>query len=854
MSLDAPSVSQLRRQLQEAIGERYLIEREIGQGGMARVFLARDQQLPRKLAIKLLEPALTSVLGVERFLREIQITARLQHPHILPLIESGRHGQLVYYIMPYVEGESLRELLAREGQLPLGQALWIGRGVADALGYAHDRGVVHRDVKPENILLSGQHPLLADFGIARAAESCATCEPENQTLAGVPIGTPAYMSPEQVEGQPADGRSDIYSLGCVLFEMLTGRPPFMDRSARRLMRDHLSTPPPALAELRPGVPPALGEVVARTMAKDPAGRFQSATELGLTLARLAASEVLAHETADPVEEVRRAARVSTPRRDSPVPVVPPPPAVAPTSGVGSPASERMAGLWTALLVFAATVIAAAAVLVTISRQRSAAAPPRASAESPPARSAPAAGAASIAVMPLADYSGDDAGRFLSEGLTDEVIAQLATIPGLKVISRTSVVALEGKDLTVPEIARTLGVRHVLEGSVQRSGDRIRITLQLIDAASDTHLWAKSYDGDLSDVIALRQEIGQKVASALAMAVPGTEAPEAAKRPAVSAAYDAYLRGNYWLMRTSRDALDRSIRAFEDAIRLDSSFAPAHAGLSTALRMWATIGYPGDREPYATMVRAAQAADRALALDSNLAAGHVARGLVRLYGGAPPDSALRDLQRGLALMPNSGAAHAGVAAGLARAGRWDQALAEMRAAVQLDPLSAVAHGFAAVTALGARQYQTAIEESRRASSLEPDFAGRSVIEAVAQVQLGHPEQCLVLDLAAVPEMRAICLHASGRRAQAAALIDSVQRAYAAGKYEKVYQLGIVSGYYARQGDAVHAAEWIERAFDRSPLGIEFFLLESGLFDPIRGDPRWRDALDGVQRSIADRLHR
>src|SRR6476646_4883784 len=249
------AAEELKRRLQTVLQGRFTLERELGQGGMATVFLARDVRHGRSVAIKLLDPAVTSTIGVERFLREISITARLQHPHILTLIESGQEGGLLYYVMPHVEGESLRVRLGHQPPLSVTGAVWIAREVADALTHAHGHGVIHRDIKPENILVAEGHAWVADFGIARALE---TSGDKSLTMAGLPIGTPAYMSPEQAEGRPdVDGRSDTYSLGCVLFEMLAGRPPFVGRSARAVMQQHVTTPPPLLAELRPDLPPEL---------------------------------------------------------------------------------------------------------------------------------------------------------------------------------------------------------------------------------------------------------------------------------------------------------------------------------------------------------------------------------------------------------------------------------------------------------------------------------------------------------------------------------------------------------------------------------------------------------------------
>jgi len=838
VSLDA-AAPDLRRRLQDALTGRYAIESEIARGGMATVFSARDLRHDRLVAVKLLDPRLTSSIVVERFLREIRITARLQHPHILPLLDSGQENGLVYYVMPQVSGESLRERLSREPPLPVGAAVWIAREVADALAYAHAQGVVHRDIKPENILLSDGHAIVADFGIARAVASCANCDDTGITVVGLPIGTPAYMSPEQAEGSAdVDGRSDVYALGCVLFEMLAGRPPFVGRSARQVMSLHVTTPPPSLRELRPGLPDGVARAVERAIAKNRTERFQSAAEFGDLLQLLAATELVAHGDAA--------------RGGDPAP-----------AGVGAPPSARGGRL-----LIGAALVAALALGVTalpIGRDRPPSdPPPSGSAEGPAPRAAadpgsaprpavPPSYTASIAVMPLADYSGDAGSRFLSEGLTEEIIAQLAKIRGLKVISRTSVVALAGKGLTIPEIAETLGVSSVLEGSVQRAGERIRVTLQLIDARNDAHLWAESYDRSLADVFALRQEIAQKVGRALAMAVPGVEAPETA-RSETGPAYDAYLRGGYWLTRTNPAGLEQAIAAFEEAIRLDSSYAPAYAGLSSALRQWVNLGYGGARDPYPTFARAARMAERALALDPELAAGYVARSMVRTFGWAPARDARADLERALALTPNAGAVHAAYAAGLAREGRYEQAVGQALIATQLDPLSPIAHAGLAVTALGGRRYDLAIEASRRSLALEPNFVGGYAIEGAALALLGRAAECLALELDGFPEVRAICLHAAGRAGEAAAVIDSIAGPYRAGRYAKTFQLGVVAGYYAALGDAARALEWLERAFAASPSGLDFRVLDSGLFDRLRDDADFRAGLARIHRRVADRVWR
>ena len=829
---------ELRRRLQSVLEGRYTLERELGQGGMATVFFARDLRHGRAVAIKLLDPNVTSTIGVERFLREIAITARLQHPHILTLIESGQEGGLVYYVMPHIEGESLRVRLSREPPLSITGAVWIAREVADALAYAHGHGVIHRDIKPENILVADGHAWVADFGIARAIE---TSGEKSLTMAGLPIGTPAYMSPEQAEGRPnVDGRSDIYSVGCVLFEMLAGRPPFLGRSARIVMNHHVMTPPPSIAEFRPELSPDLIAVVDRAIAKVPASRFQTVKELVGALQVIAANAVATSPT--PPDAHARAA-ASGVRRALAQEVAP--------EGRGSKSG--------ALLLAAAALASIALAATTLFPwgksgdpvRGSSRRPPAGATADPPQASAPAY-RSTIAVMPLATYSSDSQSAFLSEGLTEEIIAQLAQIRNLKVISRTSVVALAAKGLTVPQIAETLGVRHVLEGSVQRSGDRIRVTLQLIDAQTDSHLWAQSYDQTLKDVIALRREVADKVAGALAMTVPGIEAARAQVGPENSAAYEAYLRGSYWLGRISREAIQNAISGFEEAIRADSGFAPAYAGLSSALERSVAGAPRGDL--YAILSRAAAMAERGLQLDSNLAAGYLARATIRLDAWAPDSLVQADVGHAVALMPNASTTHVVNSLALARRGRYAEAQTEADIAAQLDPLSPAMHTAAALNALAARRYDLAVRESRHTLSLDPQFLGGYVIEAVALMEQGQADRCLALDLRAFPEVRAMCLQAAGRRDEAARLADSVATAYGSGRYGSVFQLALLAGYYARLGDSRRAVEWLERGYAISPHPIEFRVLDSGLFDRTREDPEFRAALARLHRQVYQRVFR
>src|SRR5262245_9227729 len=471
---ESTAVTEHFDQLNAALAGRYAIQRTLGVGGMGTVFLANDLRHRRPVAIKVLNAELAAVLGTERFLREIEIAAGLNHPHILPLYDSGSADGLLYYVMPYAENESLRQRLEREKQLPLADALRVTREVADALDYAHRRGVVHRDIKPENILLSGQHALVADFGIARAV---AVAGGEKLTATGVMIGTPTYMSPEQVMAQgDVDGRSDLYSLGCVLYEMLAGQPPFTAATAASLTHQHLNVAARPVRELRPTVPENVERAIGRTLAKAAADRFGTAAELG--------------EALEPREPVT---------------------APAPASDAPAPGPRKV--WWLAGLAGVTLVVTAILLLVVRPGPK------------PPAPVAPAHARDEIAVLPFDNLSSEGPHAFFARGLHDEILTQLSKVTALKVISRTSVMGYQGTAKPLKTIASELGVGSVVEGSVQVVGERLRVTVQLIDAETDEHLWAEHYDRTLNDAFAIQSEVAQAIVAAVGAALSSAERSE-----------------------------------------------------------------------------------------------------------------------------------------------------------------------------------------------------------------------------------------------------------------------------------------------------------------------------------------
>jgi serine/threonine-protein kinase len=805
-------VSDLLNQIQQLLGDRYIIEREVGRGGMAYVYLARDRRYERQVAVKVLDPDIATAVGAERFLREIRITAQLQHPHIVSLIDSGEARNLLYAVMPFVEGESLRDRLMATPRLATTEAVTIAWEVADALDYAHRRGVVHRDIKPENILVSNGHALVADFGIARAIGLAG-----GATLTGVgfPIGTAAYMSPEQATAaSPVDGRSDIYSLGCVLYEMLAGRMAFSGPSLKSVLTQQITTDPPLTHLSRPDVPQNVIAIVRRCLMKQPEARYQTAGELAEDL---------------------RGALSDLPRLSTPVPR-PPAPEPALEEGDGLLAA---AGRWIVPAALLAIVV-----LVAMFTYRQRGGPERASQPSGPYT-------ASVAVLPFSNLGGGPGNDYFSEGITDEIISQLAQVESLKVISRTSVLALKGSQLTIPQIADTLGVRHVVEGSVRRQGTRVRVTAELIEAASDAHLWSGTFEGDLADSFRVQEEIARKVSGELLTSIRGVRPMAPRAMPRKSAAFDALLLGRHLLERRSPEAVEGATRAFREAIRADSGYAPAYAGLSSAYVLHVVYGFPGEVDPYVAVARALALSRRAVELDPSLADGYLAHADALLIGLSPHDEVLRTLREARQLMPGAVAVYLSVAHALEHMGRWDAALQQAQRAIALDPLSTgVRHSTMAI-ALGARQYDVAVEEGRRARAFDPKDQIAEMLLANALLLKGDAPACAELGLGPWLATKAICLHEVGRTGEAQALADSLAGLLGRGEYAIVPQFAALAGYQAWLGDAAGSIGWLQRAATVSPM-VHYWHLESGLFDRVRQDSGFVAGLARIESGIRARV--
>ncbi len=646
--------------LADALRDRYQVEQQLGQGGMATVYRARDLRHERPVAIKLMRPELAAGLGPERFLREIRVTAGFDHPYILPVLDSGEADGLLWYAMPWVEGESLRDRLKQHGQLPLEEAVRLAREVADALDCAHRRGVVHRDIKPENILLSGGHARVADFGVARALEVASVGQ---LTETGLALGTPAYMSPEQASGGQVDGRSDIYALGCVLYEMVAGEQPFTAPTAQALIARHLTETARPLHLCRGTVPQALEQVVARALAKSPADRYATAAEFGEALAGAERSG-----------------------------------ATVPSFAPGTVATTRRK-IPTALLTLVLGILIGLGILVGWLRHRG--------------ESAGESGEKVLAVLPF-ENQGSAQDEYFTDGLTDAVRGKLAGLSHIQVSARASSAAYKKTSKTPEEIARELGARYLLTGTVQweRTGgrSRVRVSPELVEVPSAGRpktRWQQPFDASLTDVFDVQAQIAGQVAQALDLALGASERQRLEARPTTdSAAYDYYLRANMLADRgVSQPDMQAQLELYQKAVALDSSFALAWAALSRVHdgMYW----FYQDRTP-ARIDRARDAAERAIRLQPDLAEGHVALGFYYYHSALDYDRALRELERARALQPSNSDVYSALGAVHRRQGKWTEAMADLTEAAELNPRSA-----AVLTELGLTQVWTrAYPESER----------------------------------------------------------------------------------------------------------------------------------------------
>jgi eukaryotic-like serine/threonine-protein kinase len=746
-------VTAVPESLRAAVADRYRIEEEIGRGGMASVYLAEDLKHGRKVALKVLLPSMVAGYEPHRFLREIRIAARLSHPQILPVHDSGECDGLLYFVMPYAGCETLRDRLNREGPLPLDTALRIAHAVATALGYAHRHGVIHRDIKPENILLQEGEPVVADFGVATAI-SAAGGDNVYTTDRGIAVGTPAYMSPEQASAErDLDGRSDLYSLGCVLYEMLAGQPPFAGTGARATMARHAIETPAPIRTLRPNVPLAVELALQRALAKAPDERFPTMTEF-------------CHALATPV---------------------------------------------------------IAAVPLTDPDSRS------------------------IAVLPFVNSSVDPENEYFSDGITDELITALSKVEGLQVASRTSVFALKSLREDVRTLGERLRVSTVLDGSVRKSGNRIRINVQLSSVEDGHLLWSERYDRELADVFAVQDEIAQTIVRTLRSTLLGDLGdPTPVRYTSNVKAYSLYLKGRFHWNRRTQAGIKEGIRHFEEAIREDPGYALAYSGLADSYAL--DLDYKG-APVFEGMERARAEARKALELDDTLAEAHTSLGWVTFIFDWDWPAAEREFNRAIDLNPRYATARQWYAWFLVAMGRFEEALTQGRAAIDLDPASVSIRRSMGWLQYYARQYDAALDSLRRALAMNPgaeethrllglvylqqrqyDDAAASFKEALANAE--HDTMAFA-GLGHVAARR-------GRMDEARSVLQELDQRAKVRYVSPVAQAGL----YVTMGEADAAFEWMERAYQDRRGWLAYLKIEPVL-DGIRADARFNRLLERMR---------
>ena len=757
-----------------ALGRFRIVER-LGEGGMGSVYRAIDPRLERDVALKVLHADADTGHAEDRR-RQLRLEARalsrLLHPNIATLFDLDSDDGVDFLVLEYVPGNTLAWLL-ESGPLPEARARAIALEVAEALEAAHEQGVVHRDLKPGNVILNprGRAKVL-DFGLARfqGSSSATMTTLPSAGPAGRVAGTLPYMAPEQIRGERTDARSDVWAMGVIMHEMCAGVRPFAGADYSQLLYRIVNEPAPALREIRPGVTAAYAAIVARCLEKDPARRFADAAALRRALRGDDSSETLAA----------------------------PPPAAA-----------------------------ASAATVAVEREPTSSGRIR-----------------SLAVLPLANRSGDPSQEFFADGMTDALIADLAQIGALRVISRTSAMRFKGSDRPLPEIARELRVDGIVEGSALLAGGRVRITVQLIEAASDRSLWARSYERELTDILSLQSEVARAIAEEVRVQVTPEERTRLApKGPVNPAAHVAYLQGRFLWNRWNTESFRQSLVRYREALDADPGYALAWAGLADS---YATLGNTNAMAPAEAYAQARQAAERGLALDPSLAELHASLAYVHRFHDWDWARAEREFLRALELNPGYANGRRWYAQFLSGLGRHAEAIAEAERALEQDPLSLVIHTAVGDVLFYARRYERAVAYYRRCVELDPSFGPGHTDMARALEHLGRHDEAIAEFLqgagraagAEVPASTGLAtlLAAAGRREEAAAMIAQlIERSKTA--YVSAY--GIASAF-AVAGDNARALDWLERAYEQRD-GTLVWIKVHPRMDGLRAEPRFRELL-------------
>jgi serine/threonine-protein kinase len=807
----------LRDELQRTLSTAYTLDRELGGGGMSTVFVARDNVLGRTVVVKVLPRELAATVSVDRFKREIMLSAALQHPHIVPVLSAGEAEGLPFFIMPFVDGESLRARLAR-GPLSVREAVSILKDVGRALQYAHGRGIIHRDIKPDNFLLTAGTATVTDFGVAKAitasretAKVPAGTRTGTITLVGTSIGTPAYMAPEQAAGDPStDHRADLYALGIVGYEMLVGTPPFHGRAPQQLLAAQLTEPPTPIGQRRYDVPEALAQLIMRLLEKEPGNRPKTANEVVRALE-------------DPSVVSGTFASAAVPRRDNPRRVI------WALAGAGILASVAAGSAW-------------------FSNRH----PGVANNAATPAGIAtpPAAAAKSVAVLPLVNISRDTNDAYFAAGMTADLTNALSRIPGLRVATGSESAARD--QIGNPtDFGKSMNVAMVLVGTVQRDGDRLRVTARLVNTADGFTVWSDMFEREAKDVFKVQDEISSAIVAAISPELSrASDTTAAAAATAIASAptpnhgtndlqaYDLYLRGRFFFDKRGEAGLRRALDYFEQAAKKDPSFARAYAGIGN---VYALLPLYANVRVDSIMPLALQSIDKAISLDSTLAEAFASRATL-LQASWRWAEAERDYQRALKLDPNDAAAHQWYGELLLLNGRTAEAQAQLQRATALEPLSPIAYASYALALAVGRSNDAAITAARRSVELDSGSVAARFMLGAVYLQAGRLpdgirelEAAVRIDSTTVQPLGLLgfAYARSGKTADA----QRIARDLEAG-------IGRVSGAAAAAarvaiglGDNAHALDLLERAVTDHDSFFSSEPLAESFFDPLRRDARF-----------------
>ena len=781
----------------------YRIESLIGVGGMGEVFLARDEQLGRKAALKLLPEHLTAdEAQLSRFKAEARTASALNHPNILTVYEIGSEGNVRFIATEFIEGVTLRALLDDE-KMNLRTALEIAVQVASALTAAHEAGVVHRDIKPENIMLRPDgYVKVLDFGIAKLTEEGPAREHHElattsglQTRPGLVLGTGRYMSPEQARGQKVDARSDIWSLGVVLYEMVVGIPPFLGETPSDCIASILTKELPPLSGVLPDVPLKLEEILQKALRKDRDERYQTARELLGDLHTLKGELELAGPARAGVI-VRQIKR-----------------------------HKRGVLLMLAVAILAAGAFAYAFFFV---------------APTPPPNEK------SIAVLPFENLSEEKSSAYFADGIQDEILTRLSKIADLKVISRTSTQRYTHTSQSPSQIAHQLGVANLLEGSVQKTNDQVRVNVQLITAANDTHLWAETYDRKLTDIFMVESDIATTIAKTLQARLTGAEKTAIAKRPTANPeAYELYLKGRFfWNKRTAAD-LRKAIEYFNQALDKDPSYAPAYAGLTDA---YLVLSQYGAASPADSFPQAAAAAKKAIELDDTLAEAHTSLACSLAYYDFDFEQSLKEFQRAIELDPNYATAHHWLSNGVLSAlGQFEPAIAEGKRALELDPLSLIINTDLGQDFFYARRYDEAIAQLHKTLEMDPRFyfahwALGAALQLKGQLSEAVAEYNKAVELNDDPSVLALLGQAyarTGQRDEAQKILVRLSEE-ARSRYVLPYSFALM---YLALGDKERAIDEMERAYRERDPNVAQIKVDP-MLDDLRGNERFEALVNRI----------